>query len=141
VEFCLTILNLVKATTLGFICTACAMGDAVPIMTDEKFDSRVNLSGNTEFVYAITWQNTSEESLLRNGRLNTNEAKKDAFFGDMRSDRLALQANNQTKLDLEDQAALALKQKLNQEKLCVQGYEIDNVIWKNTSIKLLGYCL
>jgi hypothetical protein len=109
-------------------------------MTDEKFDSRVTDTGKTEFVYGISWENTSQESLLRDGRTEIKRPKNDDRFLQKNSNRLAIQANNQTKLDLEDQAAQALQRRLVKEQLCVKGYEISDVIWKTDSIRLLGYC-
>lgn len=109
-------------------------------MTDEKFDSRITDKGQTEFVYGISWQNTSEESLLRDGRTELKRPRSDERFAQQRPNRLAMQANNQTKLDLEDQAAQALQLKLVKEQLCAEGYEISDVIWKADSIRLLGYC-
>lgn len=109
-------------------------------MTDEKFDSRVTEKGVTEFVYGISWQNTSKESLFRDGRTEIERPREDPRFMQKAPDRIAMQANNQTKLDLEDQAAAALKKKLSKEQLCVNGYEISNVMWKADNIRLLGYC-
>jgi hypothetical protein len=109
-------------------------------MTDEKFDSRVTDKGITEFVYGISWQNTSQESLLRDGRTEIERPREKQRFLQEKPNRLAIQANNQTKLDLEDQAAAALKIRLSKEKLCAKGYEISDVLWKADSIRLLGYC-
>ena len=109
-------------------------------MTDEKFDSRITDKGKTEFVYGISWKNTSQQSLLRDGRKKIKRPRESNRFSDDRPDRLAIQANNQTKLDLEEQAAGALQRRLTKEQLCAKGYEISNVIWKADSIRLLGYC-
>jgi hypothetical protein len=109
-------------------------------MTDEKFDSRVTKNGVTEFVYGISWRNTSQESLLRDGRTEIKRPGEDQDPLKPRPDRLAIRANNQTKLDLEDQAAEALQKRLTKEKLCADGYEITDVLWKADSIRLLGSC-
>ena len=109
-------------------------------MTDEKFDSRVTDKGKTEFAYGISWQNTSQESLLRDGRREIKRPRTDDRFEQNIPNKFAMQANNQTKLDLEDQAAQALQKRLVKEQLCAKGYEISNVIWKTDSIRLLGYC-
>lgn len=122
------------------MCTACASGSAPPIMTEEKFESRINAKGQTEFVYGISWENTSQESLLRKGRQEIERPKNDRFNSASNNQRLDIQANNQTKLDLEDRAANALKLKLEKEQLCLKGYEISNVVWKADNIRLLGYC-
>jgi|TARA_B110000240_G_C13464951_1_gene438361 hypothetical protein len=110
-------------------------------MTDEKFDSRVTDNGQTEFVYGISWQNTSQKSLLRDGRKEIKRPNTDDRFSPLGYEKLAIQANKQTKLDLEDQAAQALRRRLVKEQLCAKGYEISDVIWKTDSIRLLGYCL
>jgi hypothetical protein len=128
-----------KVLAISLLLTACAV-KAPPIMTDEKFDSRVTDNGKTEFVYGISWQNTSQESLLRDGRKEIKRPEKNDRFAPENPFRLDMQANNQTKLDLEDQAAQALKRRLDKEKLCNDGYEINNVFWKAESIRLLGYC-
>lgn len=120
--------------------TGCAGSNAPQIMTDEKFNSRITEQGTTEFVYGITWQNTSQASLLRDGRKEIKRSEEDQRGFSERPDRLAMQANNQTKLDLEDQAAAALKLRLAKEQLCKKGYEISDVLWKQESIRLLGFC-
>jgi len=125
--------------SISFLLSACA-SNTPPIMTDEKFDSRVTDKGQTEFVYGISWKDTSQASLLRDGREEIQRPKEKNRFSVETPDRFAMQANNQTKLDLEDQAAEALKARLSKEKLCAKGYEISNVIWKADSIRLLGYC-
>lgn len=126
--------------SISLILSACAGSAPPPIMTDEKFDTRVTTEGVTEFVYGISWQNTSKESLLRDGRTEIDRPKKDQRFTQEPPNRIAIQANNQTKLDLEDRAAVALKSRLAKEQLCAKGYEISNVFWKADSIRLLGHC-
>jgi hypothetical protein len=128
-----------KALAICLLVSACATNKP-PIMTDEKFDSRISDKGQTEFVYGISWQHTSKESLLRDGRTEIKRPRENKRFLEKSPDRMAIQANNQTKLDLEDQAAEALQRRLLKEQLCTQGYEISNVIWKADSIRLLGYC-
>ena len=130
---------LLKILAFSIFLSACA-SNTPPIMTDEKFDSRITEKGITEFVYGISWQNTSKESLLRDGRTEIKRPREDPRFTQETPDRIAMQANKQTKLDLEDQAAEALKKRLSKEQLCAKGYEISNVIWKADSIRLLGYC-
>jgi hypothetical protein len=129
-----------KLLVISFLVCACAT-DTPSIMTDEKFDSRVTDNGQTEFVYGISWQNTSQKSLLRDGRKEIKRPNTDDRFSPLGHEKLAIQANKQTKLDLEDQAAQALRRRLVKEQLCAKGYEISDVIWKTDSIRLLGYCL
>ena len=129
----------IKLLVFSLLVSACAT-NTPSIMTDEKFDSRVTDIGRTEFVYGISWQNTSQESLLRDGRTEIKRPEIDQRFSKQSPNRLAIQANNQTKLDLEDQAVQALQRRLVKKQLCTKGYEISNVIWKTDSIRLLGYC-
>ncbi|MGS2720857.1 hypothetical protein [Paraglaciecola aestuariivivens] len=131
----------VKAILLVMSLSACAGNQAPEILTDEKFSTRITEQGQTEFVYGLSWKNTSQASLLRDGRQEIERPKRDREYFPVKQDRMALQANNQTKLDLEDQAANALKQKLTQQKLCAKGYEITDVLWKEQNIRLLGHCL
>ncbi|WP_299078587.1 hypothetical protein [uncultured Paraglaciecola sp.] len=126
--------------SIGLLLSACAT-EKPPIMTDEKFDSRVTSQGKTEFVYGISWHNTSRESLLRDGRAEIKSANSLPRLSQHRPNKLTLQADNQTKLELEDQAAQALKLRLAKEQLCQNSYEISDVIWKDDNIRLLGYCL
>jgi hypothetical protein len=128
-----------KVLVISLLGIACA-SNTPNIMTDEKFDSRLTNEGKTEFVYGISWQNTSQESLLRGGRTEIKRDRTDDTFTLNRPDRLAFQANKQTKLNLEDQAAESLQQRLGKEQLCAKGYEISDVIWQADSIRLLGYC-
>ena len=113
-------------------------------MTNERFESRVLDNGTTEYVFGISWQHTSEESLLSN-----NERKEERqpvrrgetnIFEPQRP-RFAVQADNQTKLELEDKAAEGLQKRLKKEKLCPNGHQIDEVMWRDDNIKLLGHCL
>ena len=70
---------LFKILGISLLVSACA-SHTPPIMTDEKFDSRLTDKGQTEFVYGISWQNTSQESLLRDGRTKIKRPKTDERF-------------------------------------------------------------
>jgi hypothetical protein len=110
-------------------------------MTNEKFDTRINDQGQTEFAYGISWKNTSQASLIRNGRSEIKRREEDPRFLEDKQDRFEIQANKQTKLDLEDQAVTSLQQRLIKEQLCSNGYKVDDVTWRADNIRLLGYCL
>lgn len=138
-------LHYLLVSILASILSACSIVTAPPIMTNEKFDTRQNQQGLTEFVYGVSWRHTSQESIigaqpesklahsreLKNRSGNTQQAKIQNFD---------IQANNQTKLELEDKAAQALKKKLVQQQTCSLTYEITKVIWKADSIRLFGHC-
>ena len=115
-----------------------------PIMTDEKFDSRVVENGTHEFVYGISWRNTSQSSLLSNNERQEEPAPsrrgERERYEEQRT-RFAVQADNKTKLELEDKAADGLDRRLRKEKLCANGHQIDDVVWLADNIRLLGHCL
>ena len=113
-------------------------------MTDEKFESRQLKDGTTEFVYGISWRNTSQESLSDNNERQEEptpprRGERNEFAP--QRERFAIQADNKTKLALEDKAAEGLNQRLRKEKLCANGHHIDDVMWRNDNIRLLGHCL
>jgi hypothetical protein len=115
-----------------------------PIMTDEKFENRILGDGTTEFVYGISWRNTSQESLLDNNdrqeeRSPPRRGERNEF--EPKHERFAIQADNKTKLELEDKAAEGLNKRLRKEKLCADGHLIDDVMWRDDNIRLLGHCL
>ena len=123
---------------------SCAAGAPEPIMTDEKFESRVLENGTTEYVFGISWRNTSQESLLSNNERQEDlspprRGGRNEFEPQPR--RFAVQADNKTKLELEDKAADSLHKRLEREKLCLNGHQIDDVMWQADNIRLLGHCL
>lgn len=144
---------LISVSLLIILC-GCSVTPPPPIMTDEKFSTRVTDQGIIQFVYGISWRHTSEASLLINqpdSVKNSNRRARSSErsqrngehrgFAEFPQNRLSLQANNLTKLELEDKAALALNKRLSKEKTCDNGYDIEQVIWKADNIRLVGFCL
>ncbi len=120
-------------TSIGLlVLTACASAPE-PIQTIERFSSRVDDAGLTQFAYGISWQNSKLDPSF------TNEAKTPARPNNDR--RFAHQADKETKLELEDKAALGLSDKLKNQGLCAKGHAIQQVIWENGRIRLMGNCL
>ncbi|MFT4995250.1 MAG: hypothetical protein ACI965_002299 [Paraglaciecola sp.] len=131
-----------------FLLAACANAPEA-INTVERFSSRVDDAGDTLFAYGIAWKNSQLEpsfthrpppSVRRQGRDNTAES------ADRRNDhsndrRFAQRPDKKTKLELEDKAALGLRNKLENQRLCAMGHVIDQVIWENGRIRLMGSCL
>lgn len=132
-------------TSIGLlVLTACASAPE-PIQTIERFSSRVDDAGLTQFAYGISWQNSQLDPSF------TNEAKTPDRRSDQRQNselarrnndrRFAHQADKETKLELEDKAALGLSDKLKNQGLCAKGHAIQQVIWENGRIRLMGNCL
>jgi opacity protein-like surface antigen len=127
-----------------FVLAACASAPE-PIQTVERFNSREDDAGLTQFAYGISWQNSQLDPSF------TSEAKTPARRPDQRQTnelarrdndrRFAHQADKETKLELEDKAALGLSNKLKNQGLCAKGHAIQQVIWENGRIRLMGNCL
>jgi len=131
---------------LVLTCLACAPKTVEPIMTDEKFDSRVVSDGRVEFVYGISWRKKSQASLgieeQRRPRGPKQQGEREEYLEVATlPSRIKPQADNKTKLELEDKAAAALQKRLQREGLCSGGYQITDVIWREDNIRLLGHCL
>lgn len=126
------------------ILQSCAFSEPEPIMTDEKFNYRSVENNKIEFVFGVSWRNTSTESILSNNERRVDDrpsGRGERPEYEFDRPRFAVQADNQTKLELEDNAALSLKSRLEKEQLCKNGYEITEVIWRDDNIRLLGHCL
>lgn len=119
---------------------SCAWSEPKPLMTNEKFNHRTLANGQVEFVFGVSWRGSLSNN---NGRDSERGPlrKSQRFEAGIPAQRFAMQTNNQTKLELEDQAALSLTQRIKKEQLCTNGYEITEVIWRNDNIRLLGQCL
>ena len=128
-------------TACALIVVACSASVPEPILTDEKFDTRTLDDGSTEFVYGISWRDTSPQSLSSNHDTPPPAARHAAAFrGAEQGSRFAILADNQTKLELEDKAAEGLQKKLHQQALCPDGHQITDVIWRDDNIRLVGKC-
>ncbi|MGO4894113.1 hypothetical protein [Flavobacterium sp. W21_SRS_FM6] len=139
--------HLIKIGLVSLALTACAASEPEPIMTDEKFESRTLADGSIEFVFGLSWRNTSQDSLRSNNQRDYERSdsrdgsRMERADRDQKAKRFAVLADNQTKLELEDKAAESLQKRLKKEKLCADGYQIDDVFWRDADIRLLGSCL
>ena len=142
--------SLIFVTLLIFL-NACASNSPEPIKTTEHFTSRVDESGELQFAFGLLWQNSQVDPAFNNSNSNSNNDAKPAPNrrnkdhslepSTRRTSRFGQQPNNETKLDLEDLAALSLAKRLKKEALCVNGYKVEQVIWENQRIRLMGVCL
>jgi hypothetical protein len=134
---------LIFVTLLVFL-NGCANNTPEVIETSEHFTSRIDESGQIQFAFGILWQNNQLDSAFV-GSENTvprRQDKNNSPEHTMRHEnRFSQQANNQTKLELEDLAALSLAKKLKDKSLCIKGYTVEQVIWENQRIRLMGFCL
>lgn len=132
-------------TSVGLsVLTACASAPE-PIQTVERFSSRVDDGGETQFAYGIAWKNSQLDPSFTSG-VNTPARRQDkrkmALSATRGNDgRFAQRADKETKLELEDKAALGLSNKLKKQGLCAKGHVIEQVIWENGRIRLMGNCL
>jgi hypothetical protein len=122
----------------------CANNTPEAIDTTEHFTSRIGESGQIQFAFGILWRNDQvDPAFFRNE--DTEPRQKDRNSSSertvRRNNRFGQQPNNQTKLELEDLAAVSLARKLERESLCNNGYTVEQVIWENQRIRLMGFCL
>ena len=142
--------SLILVTLLIFL-SACANNTPEPIKTTEHFTSRVDASGEIQFAFGLLWQNSQVDPAFNNSNSNSNNNAKPAPRRHdkdktpepviRRPSRFGQQPNNETKLDLEDLAALSLAKRLKKEALCINGYTVEQVIWEHQRIRLMGVCL
>ena len=132
-------------TSVGLFVLGACVSAPEPIQTVERFSSRMNDMGQTQFAYGISWKNSQLDPSFTNAvktpvkRAERREKLEGVPRGKDR--RFAHQADKHTKLELEDKAALGLSNKLKTEGLCAQGHVIEQVIWENGRIRLMGNCL
>jgi hypothetical protein len=142
-----TLINCIRLCLLSFVLTACVAGPPEPIMTDEKFESRTLDNGTIEFIFGISWRNTSQDSLRSNNQRDYERPSERGLDREeiegrrQQAKQFGVLADNQTKLELEDKAAESLQQRLNKENLCADGHQIKQVLWRDADIRLLGNCL
>jgi hypothetical protein len=142
-----TLINCIRLCLLSFVLTACVAGPPEPIMTDEKFESRTLDNGTIEFIFGISWRNTSQDSLRSNNQRDYERPSERGLDREeiegrrQQAKQFGVLADNQTKLELEDKAAESLQQRLNKENICADGHQIKQVLWRDADIRLLGNCL
>tara|TARA_R110002167_G_scaffold35981_33_gene114530 strand:+ start:1847 stop:2302 length:456 start_codon:yes stop_codon:yes gene_type:complete len=142
-----TLINYIKLALLSLVLSACVAGPPEPIMTDEKFESRTLDNGTIEFIFGISWRNTSQDSLRSNNQRDYERPSERGLDREeiegrkQQAKQFGVLADNQTKLELEDKAAESLQKRLNREKLCADGHQINQVLWRDADIRLLGNCL
>jgi hypothetical protein len=123
----------------------CAGTDIKPIETVESFESRIDKNGQTQFAFGLRWKNSHIPASNPISRENSSNRRNNNNVTDRiprnNNSRLAAQVDKQTKLELEDKAAASLAQKLKQEQLCEKGHTLEQVIWEEGRIRLMGYCL
>lgn len=130
--------------SLLFFLNGCANNEPEPIKTSEHFTSRVDESGQVQFAFGILWQNSQVDPAYNrreNSAPKRQDREKAREHKTPSNNRFNQQPNNQTKLDLEDLAAVSLAKKLKNEALCSNGYSVEQVIWENQRIRLMGFCL
>jgi hypothetical protein len=131
-------------TGLGVFVVAGCSSAPEPIQTIERFSSRVDEGGLTQFAYVISWQDSQLHPSFTSQAKTPSRRPEQGQKPQARRDndrRFAHRADNETKLELEDKAALGLSNRLKNEGLCDKGHAIQQVIWENGRIRLMGNCL
>jgi hypothetical protein len=111
--------------------SACVSKPEPPPPT-EHYTSRINDAGEFEFAYGLSWQ--PEAVPRQRGRNNApRNLQRDISLN-------SLPATGEWKLRMEELAIKQLKQKFNDESICVNGHSIDDIAWARDRIRLLGTC-
>ena len=90
--------------------------------------------GNKLFSFLVTVKAESKALLNKQGRYSKQELKK-LFSTDSFVDSSAL------KMELEEQSVELLAEELAKENYCSGDYKIEEVVWRDYSVRLSGRCL
>ncbi len=89
--------------------------------------------GEKLFSFLVTVKAGSKAIVNKKGKLTKKEMKR-LFEQDNFVDSAAL------KMELEEKAALLLDQELIQKDYCPNSYDIEEVLWRDYSVRLSGRC-
>ena len=124
-----------RAGRILFLCfsmtlAGCASNSRDSIETRGEFASREE-SGKTQFVYTYYWFNPVENQIDRRDRQTRMFAYLSGYSAPLTSEQ---------KIRLEDEAAVNLENAISERQLCNKGYDIEQVIWRERSLSLIGEC-
>ncbi len=101
---------------------------------NQKFASKAADNGDALFSFIVSVKPMRQPNLKANKKMTSSQYRKmieTEYFSD----------SGKLKLELEDKAAEMLKQELKQRAYCEEGYTVDDVLWRDYSVRLSGKCL
>jgi hypothetical protein len=128
--------NIFIALICFTLITACAKSAPEPEdyeIVNQQLRTKTDEQGSKLFSYRVTVKAGSQAILKKNSRLTKSDIKK-----------LLEQENfidsSSLKMDLEDKAAKQLELALKEKDYCSNGYSIEEVKWRDYSVRLSGRC-
>lgn len=120
---------------LVLLCGCASQNDEPPFeINNKQLHTKLDEQGKKIFAYVVSVKANSRKSLNLDRPLTRSEFKNFA-------EQEYFEESNSLKLELEDQAVELLQQELKTTQYCKGKYEINNVVWRDLSVQLRGYCL
>ncbi|HEA15543.1 hypothetical protein LCGC14_1895770 [marine sediment metagenome] len=120
---------------LVLLCGCASQTDEPPFeINNKQLHTKLDDQGNKIFAYVVSVKANSRKSLNLDRPLTRSEFKNFA-------EQEYFEESNSLKLELEDQAVELLQQELKTMQYCNDKYEINDVVWRDLSVKLRGRCL
>ncbi|MFU2510948.1 hypothetical protein [Pseudoalteromonas sp. ASV78] len=120
---------------LVLLCGCASQTDEPPFeINNKQLHTKLDDQGNKIFAYVVSVKANSRKSLNLDRPLTRSEFKNFA-------EQEYFEESNSLKLELEDQAVELLQQELKMTQYCNDKYEINDVVWRDLSVKLRGRCL
>ncbi|SFC45568.1 hypothetical protein [Pseudoalteromonas denitrificans] len=116
------------------VLSGCASNVVEPAfeINNQKFTSSM-VNNQKLFSYIVSVKPSSSSNLTPTKKMSRSKYKK-LLLSESFSD------SGELKLELEDKAAQMLEQELKDRRYCSQQHSIDNVLWRDFSVKLSGRC-
>lgn len=122
-------------TALCAVLAGCASSDEPPYeIQSQQFYDKVDDSNRKIFAYVMSVVPTRKNVFNIDKPMSRREMKRFA-------EQTSFDESRALKLQLEDDAAKALKKELESRQYCDEDYKIDEVLWRDFSVQLRGYCL
>ncbi|MBB1294913.1 hypothetical protein H5154_16035 [Pseudoalteromonas sp. SR44-5] len=121
---------------LVLLCGCASQSDEPPFeINNKQLHTKLDEQGNKIFAYVVSVKANSRANLNLDRPLTRQQFKNFA-------EQEYFEESNSLKLELEDQAVHLLKQELHDKKYCRNDkYEINEVLWRDLSVRLMGRCL
>ncbi|WP_105213389.1 hypothetical protein [Pseudoalteromonas sp. T1lg22] len=100
----------------------------------QDFYAKLDDQGRKIFAYVMTVKASKRAALDLNKPISRKQMK--TYI-----EREHFDESRVLKLQLEDEAAAALKKELKERDYCPDAYEINQVLWRDFSVQLRGVCL
>ncbi|MEO2267223.1 hypothetical protein [Pseudoalteromonas pernae] len=127
--------RILSVVILGFVLSACSSSPDEPPyeIVNKQFYDKTGEQGEKLFAYVMSVKANKRKGLRLDRPVSRSQIKdylEQEHFDESRV----------LKLQLEDEAAEELKKELQQRNYCADGYDINEVLWRDFSVQLRGAC-